>query len=120
MENLDNTESTHLTVAPYMNLEFVTDQKEILTLLTNSKESNKAIAISSVYTGPGFIVTAVEDIILGDSGAITVIFKSFDMTGHFLERNKLKLSEINGVIAFESDFENPFIKQAMNSNTNVA
>jgi hypothetical protein len=88
--------------------EFISDRSDLLRHLTRSKNEGTAIGINSPVLGTRTIVTCVEEIIL--DGEIVVTLKPFDATGRILNRCRLKLSEINSVLPFSSDFTNPFHK----------
>lgn len=93
----------------YVSLEFVSDKSEMLRILAASKENNTTVGINSHLLGSGTHITSVVDILPYDDD-ILVILKSYDITGHILDRNKLFLTEIRSVFPFSSRFENPFIK----------
>ena len=89
--------------------ESTSSSSEILRILISSKEEAKSIAISSERLGPGFLITAVEDIILVE-GETIILFKPFDVTGFILPTNKLRLADIAAVCPLNSEFENPVLK----------
>jgi hypothetical protein len=90
-------------------VESVVESQEILKVLIESKSQGKSIAIASDRLGEGFVITAVEDILLVD-GETIIRFKPYDITGFMLPTNKLSLSQISAVCAFRSEFENPVLK----------
>jgi len=92
-----------------LSMELVSEPGEMLNILAESKASGTAVGISAPALGSSEIyVTAVEDIIMGER--ITIILKSYDMTGYMLETNKLQLGEIKSVFPFKSAFPNPYMK----------
>lgn len=94
-------------------LESVSDPGEMLNILTESKLNGTAVGIYAPVLGNEIYVTAVEDVLIDDE--ITIILKSFDVTGYILEKNKLRLDEISSVCAFKSPFQNPFMKPLKSS-----
>lgn len=91
--------------------DFIKDRQEIFRALLDSKESGTAIGIKSPVLGKGMFVTGVEDILIGDGHENTkVILKGYDFTGHVLETNNIRLTEIEGVCQFSSKFGNPILK----------
>ena len=67
----------------------------ILDILMESKQGGNCVAISSSLTGEGFVITAVEDIILVD-GATIICLKPYDVTGFMLPVSKIKFSRSQG------------------------
>ena len=91
--------------------DFIKEPRDILKALLDSKDSGTAIWIKSAVLGKGMFVTAVEDILIGDGHENTeIILKVYDFTGHVLEKNTMRLSEIEGVCCFSSKFGNPILK----------
>jgi hypothetical protein len=91
--------------------DFVTDARQIVEILGQSKINGTAVALTSPAWGSGFFITAVQDIFLGEEdGDVLIVFKPYDITGYIFPRNKLYLWEIQSVCAFKSAFENPYIK----------
>jgi hypothetical protein len=86
-----------------------TETQEILRILLESKESGKSIGICSPLTGDGFVITAVEDIIL-EEGETTIIIKPYDVTGFMLPVYKIRLTDINAACPLKSQFGNPLLK----------
>lgn len=86
-----------------------TDKAEILRVLMGSKENGTSIGVQSPALGDGFIVTAVEDIIL-DEAETTIVFKPFDATGFTLPTNKLPLADIHSACPLASEFPNPVLR----------
>lgn len=92
--------------------ELVTDPGEILNILTDSKANGTAVGINAPVLGKEIFVTAVEDIIIDND--ITIVLKSYDITGYMLETNKLKLGDITSVCPFKSPFTNPYMRVLKN------
>lgn len=91
--------------------DFIKDPKDIFKALLESKENGTAIGIKSSMLGKGMFVTAVHDILLGDGRENThVILKGHDFTGHVLDTNSIRLTDIEGVCCFASKFGNPILK----------
>ena len=91
--------------------EFIKDPGEIFKALLESKERGTAIGVKSSVLGKGMFVTGVDDILIGDGYEnTTVILKGYDFTGHVLETNNIRLTEVEGVCQFPSKFGNPFLK----------
>jgi len=91
--------------------DFVRDPTNIFKALLDSKERGTAIGIKCPALGQGMFVTGVEDILIGDGHENTrIILKGFDFTGHVLETNTIRLTEIDGVCEFSSKFGNPILK----------
>ncbi len=85
------------------------ESQEILKILIESKETGKAVGISSPLMGEGFFTTAVEDIILVE-GETIISLTPYDSTGFMLPQSKLKLGQITAVCPFRSKFKNPILK----------
>ena len=91
--------------------DFVKDPSDIFKALFDSKEHGTAIGIKAEILGKGMFVTGVEDILIGDGHEHTlIILKGYDFTGHVLETNRVRLTEIEGVCLFDSKFGNPILK----------
>lgn len=91
--------------------DFIRDSHEIFKALLSSKEQGTAIGIKSPLLGKGMFVTGVEDILVGDGHENTrVILKGYDFTGHVLDTNSIRLTDIEGVCQFASKFGNPILK----------
>ncbi|HEY9486758.1 MAG TPA: hypothetical protein VIQ51_00420 [Chryseosolibacter sp.] len=108
-----DTEENLNTVMQTLSTELVSDPGEMLTILAESKACGTAVGISAPLLGGEIYVTAVEDIIIDED--ITVVLKSYDITGYMLETNKLKLGEIRSVCPFKSAFENPYMRTLRHS-----
>lgn len=91
-----------------LGLELVIDRREMLEILSESKEHGTAVGICAPVLGQGMHVTAVDDILFDD--AITIVLKGYDATGYMLEANKIRLEEIDGVCPFQSPLENPWLR----------
>ncbi|MGC1240212.1 MAG: hypothetical protein WA874_01430 [Chryseosolibacter sp.] len=91
--------------------DFIDDSREIFKALLDSKERGTAIGIKSSMLGKGMFVTAVQDILIGDGRENThIIFKGYDFTGHVLDINSVRLTDIEGICCFTSKFGNPILK----------
>lgn len=91
--------------------DFVKKPQEIFKALLDSKERGTAIGIKAAVLGKGMFVTGVDDLLIGDGHENTyVILKGYDFTGHVLDTNTIRLTEIEGVCMFASKFGNPFLK----------
>ena len=96
---------------PNTPFDFVTDQREVLKALLDSKDNGTAIGIKAKSLGDGMFVTGIEDILIGDGAENTrIILKGYDFTGHVLETNAILLTDIDGVCSFASKFGNPILK----------
>lgn len=93
-------------------LEFISDPQKVLGILSLSKERGTVVGINAPILGRGTHLTAVDQISFGDE--IEIILKPYDATGHILDRNRLKLSDIHSVLPFTSVFQNPFIRSFQN------
>lgn len=91
--------------------DFIQDPVEIFKALLDSKENGTAIGIKCGMLGKGMFVAGIEDILLGDGHENTrVILKGHDFTGHVLDINSVRLTDIEGVCRFKSKFGNPILK----------
>lgn len=91
--------------------DFVQERCEILKALLDSKDGGTAIGIKSPLLGKGMFVTGVDEILIGDGHENTcVILKGYDFTGHVLETNSIRLTDIDGICRFSTKFGNPILK----------
>ncbi|MDQ2658411.1 MAG: hypothetical protein M3Y60_13395 [Bacteroidota bacterium] len=91
--------------------DFIREPTDILKALLDSKARGTAIGIKSDVLGKGMFVTGVDDILIGDGNEnTTIILKGYDFTGHVLEANYIRLTDILGVCQFPSKFGNPILK----------
>ncbi len=91
--------------------DFIREPTEVLKALLESKDRGTAIGIKSDVLGKGMFVTGVDDILIGDGNEnTTIILKGYDFTGHVLEVNYIRLTDILGVCQFSSKFGNPILK----------
>jgi hypothetical protein len=90
-------------------LDLAIGSQAILKVVVNSKENGNTIGVKSSALGEGFLITAVEDIILED-GETYILFKPFDVTGFILPTNKLRLAEIDAACPLISEFQNPVLR----------
>lgn len=78
--------------------------------LLESKDQGVVIGIKAPVLGKGMFVIGVDDILVGDGHENTIIItKGYDFTGHILETNTIRLTEIEGVCVFASKFGNPIL-----------
>lgn len=90
-------------------IDIVTARKDIFNALVDSEDNQSIIGISSEELGPGMYMTSVKEII-DEGGDMLIVLNSYDTSGYFLEKNKVHLSTITGVIPFKAVFINPFLK----------
>lgn len=90
-------------------IDIITTRRDIYNALVDSEENQSIIGIASQDLGPGMFMTSVKDIIVEDED-ILIILNSYDTSGCFLEKNKVHLSNIAGVIPFKAVLTNPFLK----------
>jgi hypothetical protein len=108
------TEDNLNSVMRRLTMDLVSDTGEMLNILAESKENETAVGINAPVLGDQMCVTAVEDILIDQE--ITIVLKSYDITGYMLEVNKIKLSEIKSVCPFKSHFQNPYMRNALKYN----
>ena len=97
------------------NPDIISNEKAILEALISAKTNGTMIGIHAPVLGNGTYITGIIDIATHDYE--TVIFtKGYDVTGYFLDKSSLKLSEIRSVIPFTSIFINPFLRIAKSRN----
>jgi hypothetical protein len=102
------TEQNLQTVMTKLSLDLVSDPGDMLQVLSDSKARGTAVGIKAPTLGTGIFVTAVDDVVMGHD--ITIVLRSYDVTGYMLETNKLKLGEIVSVFPFKSFFQNPYLR----------
>ena len=94
--------------------DFVRAPGAVLAALVASKENGTAIGINAPVLGSGIFITSVEKILnnndIFDQSEIVIVLKAYDITGHFFERNMIKLNDIKSVWPLKSPFKNPFFK----------
>ena len=89
-----------------LELEFIKNRKSIYRELAVSKEAGTVVGINAPALGDGMFITAVDDIYSTEAGDV-VLLKPYDMTGHFLPRTQLSLSEIRSVCPLKTPYRNP-------------
>ena len=95
-------------------IDIITAQEDIYKALLDSEEYQSIIGIASEDLGSGMFMTSVKEII--DEGEdVLVVLNSYDTSGYFLEKNKVRLRNITGVLPFKAVFTNPFLK-SLNTN----
>jgi hypothetical protein len=93
-------------------IDVITNPREILRSILESEDNQSIIGISSSELGPGIFMTTVKEIIAQGEDLLIVV-NSYDLTGYFLEKNRLLLSRITGIIPFKAVFTNPFLKEVI-------
>lgn len=96
-------------------VDVITTRKEIYKALLESEDNQSIIGIASKDLGPGMFLTSVKEI-LNDDGDVVIVLSSYDTTGYFLEKNRVSLNSITGVIPFKTVFANPFLKELQRKN----
>jgi hypothetical protein len=91
-------------------IDVITTRKEIFKALVESEENQSIIGITSKDLGEGMFMTSVKEI-LNDDDDVLIVLNSYDITGYFLEKNRVFLKNITGVIPFKAVFTNPFLKE---------
>lgn len=81
-------------------------REDILTELQNSLLKNNAIGIITKDTSE-LITTAIVNIEPETEGDSTIVLREQDLHGYPLERNRISLSNIQSVIHFSIDFDDP-------------
>jgi hypothetical protein len=97
---------------------YIHTSKEILKVLSESKEEGKSVGILSPRLGPSILVTAVEEI-LQERDRTTIVFKQYDHTGYILPRYKIDIQDILSVYPFKSQFKNPFLDNFIKDRTGL-
>jgi hypothetical protein len=92
-------------------LDGFSDRDQILNALIESKNSHSIIGITCNEIGSGTFRASVKEIDLLDDGDALIVLSSYDTTGYFLEKNRIRLSQISRVIPFVSFFDNPFLRK---------
>lgn len=98
-------------------IDVITTRKEIHEALLDSEDNQSIIGIASKDLGPGMFMTSVKEI-LNDGNDQLVVLNSYDITGYFLEKNKILLKNISGVIPFKAVFTNPFLRDLTEQQNN--
>ena len=91
-----------------MNMDFISDKKEMLSLLFKSQDCGTAIGVNTPLLGPGTHVTCVVKVEIDDD--CVICFKPYDANGKLLDNPRIPLSQIKSLIPFSSVFCNPFQK----------
>ena len=91
-------------------IDLISTREEVYRALVESEENQSIIGIASEDLGPGMFLTSVKEV-LDDADDTLVVLNSYDTTGYFLEKNKVSLTSITGVIPFKAVFKNPFLKE---------
>ena len=90
-------------------IDIITARKDIFNALVDSEENESIIGIASNDLGQGMFMTSVKEI-MEDGEDVLIVLNSYDTSGYFLEKNKVHLSRIKGIIPFRAVFTNPFLK----------
>ncbi len=96
-----------MAIAVECELDYVSQQDEILKELISSKEHGTVIGISAISLGPTMIMAAVEDIIDIKNDKL-ILLKETDLLGMKLPEEQILLSEIVRVHPFRTLFDDPF------------
>lgn len=91
-------------------IDVITARKEIFKALAESADNQCIIGIASKDLGPGMFMTSVKEI-LNDGDDVIIVLNSYDTTGYFLEKNRIPLKNITGVLPFKAVFTNPFLRE---------
>jgi hypothetical protein len=97
-----------VTTIPVKDFNFLRNSEDILNALLHSKERGNVVGIIAPVLGNGLFLVAVDDIFLNDPEPL-IKLKSYDITGFFLDKNVLNLSEIKSICSFQSIFHNPYL-----------
>src|SRR5688500_17746094 len=90
-------------------IDIITQREDIYKALVDSEENQSIVGIASEDLGRGMFMTSVKEMI--DEGQdVLIVLNSYDTSGCFLEKNKVYLGRITGVIPFKAVFTNPFLK----------
>ena len=90
-------------------IDIITTRRDIYNALVDSQENQSIIGIASKDLGPGMFMTSVKEIV-DEEQDVLIVLNSYDTSGYFLEKNKVYLSSITGVLPFKAVFANPFLK----------
>jgi hypothetical protein len=90
---------------------FIFTPGQVLDAIIQSNQNRTAIGIRAPGIFNGVLVTGIENIILDDDSDPIIVLKKYDSNGKFLDRDRLRLSEIESVCPFKSSFENPFLRE---------
>src|SRR5689334_14729010 len=94
----------------YKSLGFCEDPAQVFSYLFASKVNNSMIGVNSKKLDPSTRIAVVKEIML-DGHDLFVQLSPFDASGQMLNCTLLRLSDIQGVFPFASEFINPFLKQ---------
>jgi hypothetical protein len=90
-------------------IDLVTNRDEIYNAVLESEDCQTIIGIASEDPGRGIFMTFILEIV-HDGNEQIAIFNSYDVTGYFLEKNKIPVKNITSVIPLRGVFVNPFLK----------
>jgi hypothetical protein len=91
-------------------LEIVTSREAIVRALFQSRMSKSLLGLKSKVLGPGTYFTTVKEILLKENDEVLIKIEGYDMTGYFLDKSDINLSDIEYVIPLTALFENPFTR----------
>ena len=91
-------------------IDVITCKEEIYHALLESEDNQSIIGISSGDLGPGMFMTSVKEIV-DEGDDVLIVLNSFDVTGYFLEKNRISLNNISSVLPFKAVFSNPFLRE---------
>jgi hypothetical protein len=91
-------------------IDVITIRDDMYKALIDSEENQSIIGIASKELGPGMFMTSVREIV-DDGHDLLIVLNSYDTSGYFLEKNKVYLSSITGIVPFKAMFMNPFLKE---------
>lgn len=93
------------------NLNFITDQSQILKCLTESFHRGNVVGITSEAAGHTLFLTAVENIFeRGVTKEKIIVFKKFDVHGVIHDKYRLSLNEIDRVQSFQTLYKDSLRK----------
>ncbi|HEY0654529.1 MAG TPA: hypothetical protein VGD65_15435 [Chryseosolibacter sp.] len=93
------------------NLNFITDQSQILKCLTESFHRGNVVGITSEVAGHTMFLTCVENIFASAiNGQKMIVLKKFDVNGVIHENNCLPLIHIDRVQSFQSLYKDSLRK----------
>lgn len=91
-------------------LDLKTEKSDIYNALVESEDCQTVIGITSRDLGPGVFMTCVREIVKEEDIEIAIL-NSYDITGHFLQTNRVPINNITSVIPFKGVFMNPYVRQ---------
>jgi hypothetical protein len=89
----------------------LSNKGDILRAIVDSKMNNTVIGIHAKILGKATYLTGIREILLQEKEEPLILLADCDITGYFLGRKTLRLSEIMNVIPFISPFQDPNLKK---------